>query len=248
MEIKKRYIFIYAILVTILLMGCLIFTSNNKVKADPIDLTEEENEKIIYLTFDYGPSILTNNILDILKEKNIKATFFLIGNQISDQKAVVKRIYKEGHSIGLHTYSHNYKRIYSSKENFINEMLKCQNEIYNIVGIKPDVIRFPWGSHKKLNQNFLNMLHKNNFRVYDWNAFMSDGINYKTPVNKLYMEATKTTITKHPIILLMHCDYMHKNTCKALPMVIEYYKRKGYEFKIIEEDTPEQFFPFKIKR
>lgn len=247
MKIKKRYIFTHRAWVGFLLITCLIFTCSNKVKADPIDITIEENEKIIYLTFDDGPSVLTNKTLDILKEQNVKATFFLIGNQIADQKDVVKRIYDEGHAIGLHTFTHNYKRIYSSKENFISEMLKCQSEIYNITGIKPNIIRFPWGSHKKLNQNFLNLLHENNFRVYDWNASMSDGINCKTSANKLYMEATKTTTTQQPIILLMHCDYMHKNTCKALPRVIEYYKKKGYEFKVITESTPEHFYPLKVK-
>lgn len=245
MKVKKRYIFIHRTGIVFLLMTCLIFICSNKVKADPMYMTEEEN-KIIYLTFDDGPSVLTDKILDILREENVKATFFLIGNQISDQKAVVKRIYDEGHTIGLHTFTHKYKRIYSSNENFINEMIRCQNEVYNIVGIKPNIIRFPWGSHKKLNQDFLNMLHENNFKIYDWNAFMSDGINCKTPINKLYREATKTTVTEHPIILLMHCDYMHKNTCKALPMVIKYYKEKGYEFKAITKDTSEHIFPVKV--
>jgi len=158
---------------------------------------------------------------------------------------MVKRIYSEGHSIGLHTYTHSYKKIYCDKRGFLAEMLKSQDEINSIIGIKPTTIRFPSGSRKHLTKTFLIQLHSYNFKVYDWNAAMSDGINCKTPVAKLYSEATKMTVTKHPIILLMHCDYMHKNTCVALPGVIKFYKDNGYEFKIINDKTPENYFPIK---
>ena len=208
-------------------------------------ISNKKDEKVIYLTFDDGPSVMTDKVLYILKENNVKATFFLIGNQIKGQEAVVKRIYNEGHSIGLHTYTHKYKNIYPSRKGFISEMLQTQKEINSLIGINPTTIRFPSGSSKHLTKAFLEQLHSYNFKVYDWNATMSDGINAKAPVNKLYTEATKNTVTKHPIILLMHCDYMHKNTCKALPRVIKFYKDNGYEFKIINHETPENYFPIK---
>lgn len=220
-------------------MICLIFAFRNSASAKNMNIEGQEGNNIIYLTFDDGPSVVTDKILDILKEHGVKATFFLIGNQIPDQKAVVMRIYQEGHSIGLHSYTHKYKQLYSNNKNFIKEMLKCQEEIYRVIGIKTNIIRFPWGSRKRIKRDLPNMLRENNFKVYDWNAYMSDGINYKTSVGKLYREATKTTVSDHPIVLLMHCDYMHKNTCKALPMVIKYYKERNYEFKIITEETPE---------
>jgi len=207
----------------------------------------KNNDKVIYLTFDDGPSIMTDKVLDILKDNDVKATFFIIGNQIKDQEAVVKRIFNEGHSIGLHTYTHTYKNIYPSRKGFISEMLKSQNEINSLIGIKPTTIRFPSGSRKHLTKTFLEQLHSYNFKVYDWNACMSDGVNCKTPADKLYRDATKTKDTEHPIILLMHCDYMHKNTCIALPKVIKYYKDNGYEFKIINDKTPETYFPIKSK-
>jgi len=208
----------------------------------------KNDEKVIYLTFDDGPSVMTDKVLDILKANNVKATFFLIGNQIKGQEEMVKRIYNEGHGIGLHTYTHTYKKIYSTREGFISEMLKSQNEISSLIGIKPTTIRFPSGSSKHLTKAFLEELHGYNFKVYDWNAVMSDGVNCKTPPDKLYREATKTTVTEHPIILLMHCDYMHKNTCRALPRVIKFYKDNGYEFKIINDKTPEKYFPIKSKK
>ena len=188
---------------------------------------------------------MTDRVLDILKKNDVKATFFLIGNQIKDEETVVKRIYNEGHSIGLHSYTHIYKKIYPSRKRFIFEMLKSQNEINSLIGIKPTIIRFPFGSRKHLTKAFLEQLHGCNFKIYDWNASMSDGIDYKTPTDKLYREATKTTITEHPIILLMHCDYMHKNTCKVLPRVIKFYKDNEYEFRIINDETPENYFLIK---
>lgn len=214
-----------------------------KVKA--ITLDSSMDEKTIYLTFDDGPSVLTGEILDILNKFDVKGTFFLIGNQIKGQEEIVKRIHKEGHSIGLHTYTHEYKKIYSSQQRFISEMLTTQKIIDDLTGVKPNIIRFPFGSNKKLSQSFLNNLHNHNFKVYDWNLFMSDGINCKTPPYKLYKEATKPVESGEPVILLMHCDYTHKNTCKALPEVIKFYKNKGYEFKVIDETTPEHYFPLK---
>lgn len=208
-------------------------------------LINEQNidEKVIYLTFDDGPSVTTNKILDILKEKDIKATFFLIGNQIVGFEDTVKRIHKEGHSIGLHTYTHKFKRIYRNNDNFIKEMNDCRKEINKITGTNPNIIRFPGGSRKRLNNEFLNKLHKDNFKIYDWNVQVSDGINPKTPSSKLFREATTDTDSIPSIILLMHCDYMHKNTCEALPKIIEYYKQQGYVFKPITEDTSELYFP-----
>jgi len=205
----------------------------------------KNDEKVIYLTFDDGPSVMTDKVLDILQQNNVKATFFLIGNQIKGYEDMVKRIYTQGHSIGLHTYTHTYNKIYSSRKGFISEMLKSQSEISSIIGVKPTTIRFPSGSSKHLTKAFLEELHGYNFKVYDWNAVMSDGVNCNTPPDKLYREATKTTVREHPIILLMHCDYMHKNTCKALPRVIKFYKDNGYEFKVINDKTPENYFPIK---
>lgn len=209
----------------------------------PLSNKQSIDEKVIYLTFDDGPSVTTNKILNILKEEDVKATFFLIGNQIVGFEDTVKRIHAEGHSIGLHTYTHKYKRIYRNNDNFIKEMDDCRNEINKITGTNPNIIRFPGGSRKHLNDNFLNELHKDNFKIYDWNVQVSDGIKPKTPSSKLYREATKDTASISPIILLMHCDYMHKNTCVALPKIIDYYKQQGYIFKAITEDTPELYFP-----
>jgi peptidoglycan/xylan/chitin deacetylase (PgdA/CDA1 family) len=204
-----------------------------------------QESKVIYLTFDDGPSIITDKVLDILKENDIKATFFIIGNQINGFENMVKRIHDDGHSIGLHTYTHKFKRIYSSSDIFIKEMLDCRNEINRLTGNSPNIIRFPGGSRNRLNDDYLNKLHSYNLKIYDWNMVTSDGLNPNTSPNQLFIDAIKGNEEISSIILLLHCDYMHINTCKALPKIIKYYKEKGYEFKSISQSTPELYFPIK---
>ncbi len=104
---------------------CIGFQYNNRLSVKAASNTEHD-EKVIYLTFNDGASIITDKILDILKANNVKATFFLIGNQIEENKSTVKRIYDEGHEIGLHTCSHKIKKIYSSQDAFIKEMNNTQ--------------------------------------------------------------------------------------------------------------------------
>lgn len=204
------------------------------------------NNKIIYLTFDDGPSDpITGKVLDILKTNNVKATFFVIGNQINGLEDVLKRIHVEGHSIGLHTYTHKFKRIYSNNASFIKEMDQCQFEINKIIGVSPTIIRFPGGSKKHLTYGLLNTLHNHNFKIYDWNMETLDGINPKLSPYKIYKDATNNSENLSTIILLLHCDYMHKNTCIALPKIIKYYKDQGYKFEPITNDTPELYFPIK---
>ncbi|BAQ14420.1 putative polysaccharide deacetylase [Clostridium botulinum] len=232
----------------LLLFLALIFSGviafNYKVKADKKEDTSDKKE--IYLTFDDGPSDkTTEDILDVLKENDVKATFFIIGKYIEGREDVLKRIVKEGHSLGLHTYSHNYKTIYQNNKVFIDEMLKCQNEIYKATGVKTNIIRFPGGSVKRLDERFKKELEKEGFKIYDWNMALTDGINPRSPVSKFYKEGTKRKKPLSKVILLAHCDHLNKNTCRALPDIIKFYKDKGYEFKIIDKNTPEFVFPYK---
>lgn len=254
MKNKLKYIlFIFLSIFFII----LIFEENiNSVLAASNQLSNEqftENEKIskhkkkiIYLTFDDGPSYkVTNKILDILKENKVQATFFLIGDQIKAKEDVVKRIYEQGNSIGLHTYTHNFKKIYCNEDKFIQEMIICRSEINETIGISPNIIRFPGGSYKHLSKNYLKKLHDNKFKVYDWNLDNFDGLNPKISPYKLYTKAIERNEEMQPVILLLHCTDLNKNTCEALPKIIEYYKSNGYEFKTITEETTELYFPIK---
>ncbi|MDP4088025.1 MAG: polysaccharide deacetylase family protein [Bacillota bacterium] len=210
----------------------------------PCDKTD--NDMRVYLTFDDGPiPIITEQILDVLKEYNIKATFFVVGKQIPGRERILKRIYKEGHSIGLHTYSHKYTKQYYSDDALIKEMLKTREQIHGVLGISPSIIRFPGGSMNRLSGDLLAKLHSNNMRVFDWNVDIQDGKNGSTPVNKLVRNAEtfKPGYTRN--IILAHTNSTNINTVKALPEIIKYYKGLSYEFVPILDNTPEYYFKFK---
>lgn len=203
-----------------------------------------EEKKIVYLTFDDGPAgKVTKDILDILKQDSIPATFFVIGNQIKGkgQEALIKRMYDEGHSIGLHSMSHRKDSLYCSNESFLKEMLDTQEVVNSIVGFKPTILRFPFGCNNncyKISQSMVNLLHENNFKIYDWNTDSGDGAHPNASPSKFVRNSRSN---KDYVVLLMHCAYMSKNSVKALPDIIKYYKDSGYEFKVIDENTPEEY-------
>ncbi|WP_097026380.1 polysaccharide deacetylase family protein [Clostridium peptidivorans] len=205
-----------------------------------------EKYKIIYLTFDDGPTHTTNDVLDVLEKFDVKATFFLIGNQIKGNEDIVKRINNEGHTIGLHTYTHKFKKIYSTQEAFISEINKTKEEVKRNIGKDINIIRFPWGSRMRhLTPFLLDELHSKNYKIYDWNIDSKDGIRPKAPPYKLFQKVTKGYKNVNPVILLMHCSSKNRNTYKALPQIIKFYKDKGYEFRAIDNETPEYYFKLK---
>ena len=236
-KLKRSYLLSFLLVLT-------LFISVIPVDAKTFPI--EDKEKTIYLTFDDGPSkIITRDVLPILKEYDVRATFFIIGYKIHGKEDIIKKIYEDGHSIGVHTYSHKYKKIYSSEESFLDEMNETADEVKSIIGVHPNVIRFPFGSKNHLTPSLLLKLHDNNYRIYDWNASISDGLNPSLPPDKFFKEATRKCVSPSRIFLLMHSDDPNKNTCKALPKIIKYYRDLGYEFKPITNDTPEYFFRVK---
>ena len=128
-----------------------------------------EEEKIIYLTFDDGPGgKVTSEILDILKKEEVPATFFLIGGQIEGQEDLINRMHNEGHSLGLHSMSHDKAKLYSSNELFLKEMLETKEIIKSVTGVDSNILRFPFGSNNssyKLQEPLVNLLHENNLKI-----------------------------------------------------------------------------------
>ncbi|HEY8889878.1 MAG TPA: polysaccharide deacetylase family protein [Clostridium sp.] len=214
-----------------------------------LDVGDINTPKLAYLTFDDGPThVVTNALLDVLKKENVKATFFVVGKEIEGKELILKRIYDEGHGIGLHTYSHNFKKIYRSCDEFTSEMIKTSNKIKEVTGSTSKIIRFPGGSSKRLNASNLEVLHKNDFKIYDWNVNICDGINPDLSVSQLIKNSQIIKGNKAEAIILMHCNFNNKNTVKALPGIIKYYHDLGYEFKVITKDTPEYYYKFRDKK
>lgn len=207
-----------------------------------------KEKSTVYLTFDDGPSENTEKILDILKENNINATFFPIYKQKSEK--IYKRIVAEGHSLGNHTYSHDYSKIYTNLDNFAEEVKKLDNELYNITGTKPKLFRFPGGSNSGMasqygGNNIMDYLteYMANEKIYfDWNVDSNDAkkvTNDKDIIVNSVLEGCKG---KEKAIVLMHDAAPKTTTVEALPDIIKGLKEQGFKFdRLTEETDPIQF-------
>ena len=215
--------------------------SNNKSTITRnIKVREPLEPNTIYLTFDDGPRDgTTDKILDILKEKDVKATFFVTSNGSDD---LIRRAYNEGHSLGIHTSSHRYDLIYASIDNYYNDLKIVENRIFNITGKKTNLIRFPGGSSntisKKYSQGIMSTLTKDviskNYQYYDWNIDSTDAV-YNSSKNNIYNNVINNISKDKYNIILMH-DTKNK-TVEVLPMIIDYAKSNGYNFKTLTSNT-----------
>jgi len=195
------------------------------------------NEKIAYLTFDDGPSrTVTPLILDLLKQENIKATFFVLGNRVEKNPDLVKRAYEEGHFIANHGYSHNYSYIYSSPQALLDEYNQAQNAIKNALQTDYDghLFRFPGGlaggKYAAIKQEAKVLLEQNNICHVDWNALSQDSAGAKTK-EALIQNVIDTVGNKNVVVILMHDAGDKILTYETLPDVIAYLKGQGYSFK-----------------
>lgn len=203
----------------------------------------KDGKKIVFLTFDDGPSTnATPKILNTLKKHNIKATFFILGKNLDSypkSKEILKEILHDGHAIANHSYSHNYGYLYPggsiNTENLIADFDKNENKIKEVLGadFKTSVVRLPGGMMSWKNKdNAKQALSNKGLNYVDWNCLNGDaeGGN-KTPQQLL--ERTKNTAHGHEkLILLMHDT--KDNTAEALGSIIEYLKGQGYEFKTLK--------------
>lgn len=215
--------------------------SNNKSTITRnIKVREPLEPNTIYLTFDDGPRDgTTDKILDILKEKDVKATFFVTNNGSDD---LIRRAFSEGHSLGIHTASHRYDLIYASVDNYFNDLNIVENRIFNITGKKTNIIRFPGGSSntisKKYSLGIMSTLTKDviskNYQYFDWNIDSGDSI-YNNSKNDIYNNVINNISKDKYNVILMH-DTKNK-TVEVLPMIIDYAKSNGYNFKTLTSNT-----------
>lgn len=217
-----------------------------KLKSD-LSSKEKDGKKIAFLTFDDGPSTtVTPKILDVLKTNDIKATFFLLGENVDKNeksKDLVKEIFNSGHAIGNHTYSHDLKKLYPKNkldvDHYMSEVDHCNTSIREALGqdYTTRVLRMPGGYmsrkyYKDPNlDTFAAKLTENNMWQIDWNAYDEDAEGKRKNANQLLEAVKKSVGTKEKIVLLMHDTYGKEETAKALPQIIEYLKSQGYEFK-----------------
>lgn len=211
-------------------------------------------DKVAYLTFDDGPSVVTPQVLDTLKKYGIKATFFIVGRSVPGHEAILKRAYAEGHTIGGHTYSHDYKIVYKSKEAFFADLEKGNQLIEKAIGVKPVVFRYPGGStntvsHKYQDPKLYNLEHpvmsaiktEANERGYifiDWNVTNGDARSNRYTAQGALANIKQQVKNQKEIVILMHDSSTKSPTAQALPEVISFLKAKGYRFEAIKPDHP----------
>ncbi|HDR7451755.1 polysaccharide deacetylase [Bacillus cereus] len=188
--------------------------------------------KVVYLTFDDGPSELTGKFLDVLKEQHVASTFFMQGSNLQNTgfQENVKRAVKEGHYIGAHSMTHNSDKLYK-KGQFVTEMKETLALIHNITGTTPKLVRPPYGSAPGLKgQDIRNKIVEAGIKVWDWTI---DSNDWKLKGNpQQIIENVKRTTTEDVEVVLMHEKLQ---TLQALPEIIKFYKEKGYEFGVYNE-------------
>ena len=228
--------------------------SDNKTKLTrTVNVYNENNTNtgslipgMIYLTFDDGPNeATTSEILNILKDEGVKATFFVTN---SGPDYLIKRAYDEGHTIGLHTASHNYSLIYANADNYFNDLETVGNRVRNIIGINANLIRFPGGSSNTVSRSYdggtkimsylTSEVTNRGYKYFDWNVDANDAGSCASSGNKrecVYNNVINGLSKNRVNVVLMHdIKYYTKD---ALKSIIEYGKANGYMFARLDESV-----------
>ncbi len=199
------------------------------------------NGRKVYLTFDDGPSDYTDELLDILDKYNVKATFFVVVNSYK-YKDQLNRILNDGHTLGLHSKSHVYSKIYADYQSYVRDVYEVHNWVYKLTGYDSKYYRFPGGSSNNVTNvpisECVSYLHRNGYEYYDWNSESRDAENlYLTPeqLNDNVMNYVRNSDGN--VTVLMHDLDDHYNTIEALPALIETLQSEGFELCPIDENT-----------
>ncbi len=249
--ISKKWIIFLVIAMFIILLS-LSFSSIIKSKLLTVSACESNiisqkdiasltkgKEKIAYLTFDDGPTPnVTPKILDILKEENVKASFFVIGKSVDSYPEITKRAYEEGHFIANHSYDHDNNILFKSDESFISEINKTDLAISNAIGVpnyRSHIFRFPTGfissNHKRDKKRIAKELLPNlDYTYIDWNCLNNDSLK-KYSKEQLLKNLKKTSKGKDTLVILMHDTKFVSDSSSVLKESIEYLKSNGYTFK-----------------
>ncbi len=200
------------------------------------------DSKVCYLTFDDGPSENTRAVLDILARYHIKATFFVTNDGSDD---IIGRIYNEGHTIGLHTATHNYAQIYSSTDAYFNDLQMVSDRVERITGQKVNLLRFPGGSSNMVSQitpgimtDLVGQVSQKGYSYFDWNVDSSDASGSNRRPDVIIRTILKGAANKNTICVLMHDSSAKVTTVQALSGIIEGLAAQGFTFGRLSTDSP----------
>ena len=190
---------------------------------------------------DDGPSENTAKILDILKERNIKATFFVIGQEDDESKELYRRIVAEGHTLGMHSFSHKYDAIYKSRESFAEDMLHLQSYLKEVTGVAPTLIRFPGGSSNGVSnvdiKELIRYVREQGWTYFDWNVASGDATSQVYTPDELVANVMNDVVKYDTSVVLMHDSSAKGSTVDALVPMIDQLQAIGAELLPIDENT-----------
>lgn len=205
------------------------------------NLAEEGDIPTVYLTFDDGPSDNTDALLDILDDYNVKATFFVVGKNSDEYIDQYKRIVEEGHTIGMHSYSHNYSTVYASEDAFEEDYQKIHKVIFDITGVDSKYYRFPGGSSNKVSNtsmsDFINYVNSQGAVYYDWNVASGDATSQAFTCDELVDNVMNDVVKYKTSVVLLHDASNKTATVEALPKLIEQLQSIGAMILPITDDT-----------
>ena len=191
----------------------------------PDESDEDEYVREVYLTFDDGPSIYTDEILDILADHDVKATFFVTGKTDEESVDAYKRIVEDGHTLGMHSYSHRYSQIYASKEAFVDDLNKLQEYLYETTGVWSRYYRFPGGSSNTAStvdmSELIDYLTEQDITYFDWNIVSGDASGQSLSADTIYNNCISRLTNFNEAVILMHDAADKHSTVEALPRIIE---------------------------
>ena len=229
---RKYFAAAAAILAVAFAVLWIAYGRNNSTEAFSLASASAQTPKTVYLTFDDGPSDrVTPKILDVLDEENVKATFFIIGQQAERRDYLIKREAESGHTVAVHSYTHNYSEIYSSPRSLIADIDRCNDVIESITGRRSDLYRFPGGSYG-LREELIAAAVGHGMRYVDWNASTRDA-ECPGSAGQLFDSAVATSAGLDRVVLLSHDSTYKTSTPEATRRLIKYYKENGYTFDVL---------------
>ena len=203
----------------------------------PDYVPHEAGDKVVYLTFDDGPSNLTIPVLDVLDRYGVKATFFVVGKTSEDDKEALRQTVKRGHTLAVHTYTHRYEEIYASPEAYLSDFSRMRNLIYDTTGVEPTIYRYAGGSvnsyNKKTARSIVEEMNRRGYTYYDWNVDSGDA-QRGTSAEGIYQNVITQTSKHEKAIVLMHNSSAKKDTLDQLPRIIEKLQSMGYRFAALD--------------
>ena len=219
----------------------VIANVSNAVESDSENFAEENDQLKVYLTFDDGPSDNTAAILDTLAKYNVKATFFVVGKTDDQSKEMYQRIVNEGHTLGMHSYSHKYSVVYDSLDAFETDFNQLQSYLYDITGQECRLYRFPGGSSNQVSNTdmseFIRFLNEEGVTYFDWNVSSGDATSQAYTADEL-LNNVLTDVPKYkPSVVLMHDSNTKSTTVEALGPMIEALQGMGAQILPIDENT-----------